>query len=460
MRDMLEDALDTIQQQGADYADVRYERFDTTKLEVKDRKLEEIATGNDTGVGFRAFYNGAWGFASTNDLESLEDAASDAIRSAKALAGNSSTESRELAPAPQVDETIESQASIPPDFMEMEEKVAILEDAERTMRFSSDKIRSANVIYRDSHGTYMFLNSQGSFVEKHPTHYSLYCQATAKSGGDVETHMERSASIRGMEHFQEADPVSLGEKAAEMAIKIVEAPRPPTGKMPVIIGDRLGGLFAHEAVGHAAEADTVQSGNSIFQGQKGETIAAEGVTVVDDPTLEGKHGSYRFDDEGVPARETTIIADGTLEGFMHSRDTAARAGVEPTGNARAESFAERPVVRMSNTYFAEGDSSKEEMIETIDDGLYVKGFKGGQVSTAEGNFTFGTTHAERIEDGERTGLVRGPSISGMTLDILQRIELVGGDVSVGDPGYCGKNGQTVYVDTGSPHMKVDRMVVG
>jgi TldD protein len=460
MRDRLENAIDRMQQEGAEHADIRYERFTTNKLEIKDRKVEEITTGDDSGVGFRAFYQGAWGFASTSRLDGLEDAALRAVRSAKALKRNSSVEAFDLEPQDPVEETLQDQAEIPPGVMNMEQKLAVLEDAERTMRYYSDAIRSGRVVYTDSEGRSMFVNSEGSFVERRPTHYSLYCFATARAGDKIETHLERSAAVDGIEHFQEEDPVNMGERAAEMAEKRVNAPRPPSGRMDVVIGDRLGGLFAHEAIGHAAEADTVQAGDSIFAGRKGEKVGADTVSVVDDPSLDAKHGSYRYDEEGMPARRTTLIENGVLQGFLHSRATSSKEGVEPTGNGRAEAFNSRPVVRMSNTFFQAGDSSKEEMVGTIDDGLYLRGFKGGQVSTAEGNFTFGTTHAYRIEDGEVTEMVRGPSLSGKALEVLKKVEMVGDDLNIGDPGYCGKDGQTVYVDTGSPHMKVADMVVG
>ena len=460
MRDTLETTIDQMRQDGADYADIRYERFTTSKAEVKDRKVEELSRGEDRGIGVRALYDGAWGFSSSTDLEGLEDAAEQAVRSAKALHKYGSVASFDLDAATSVDTTLESRASMPPSTMRDEQRLALLEDAERTMRYHSDAIKSARVTYTDAEGTYMFVNSDGSFIEKNPTHYALYCHATARKQDRVETYTERSASITGLDQFHEDDPVGMAEQAAEMAEKIVDASRAPQGTMPVVIGDKLGGLFAHEAVGHAAEADQVLTNDSIFAGRQGDTIASDHVSVVDDPTLDGKHGSYRYDDEGQRAKRTEIIKNGVLNNFLHSRETATRMDAEPTGNGRAEAFSTRPVVRMSNTFFDTGGSSKEEMIEESDDGLYLKGFKGGQVATAEGNFTFGTTHAYRIEDGELTDLVRGPSISGSTLEVLQKIDLVGDDLEVGDPGYCGKNGQTVFVDTGSPHMRVKEMVVG
>ncbi len=460
MRGKLENAVDHAQKNGADYADVRFESFDINRLEVKDRKVEDISAGKDQGVGIRAFYKGFWGFSSTNSLENLKKATEKAVKSAKFLKKNSNREEYSLKEYPTVEKKLKSRASIPPGNMEAEQKLAILEDADRTIRNRSEKIKSSRVRYSDSEGKYMFLSSEGSFIEKRPTHFSIYCYATAKSEDKIETHLERSASVNGMKHFQEADPISLAEKSADRALEILNAPRPPTGKMPVVMGDKLGGLFAHEAVGHASEADTVISGDSTFEGLKGEKIGSKNITVVDDSTLDEKHGSYRFDDEGMKAKRTEIIKNGVFKRYLHSKDTCSRMNVKPTGNGRAQSFNSSQLPRMSNTFFENGESSKEEIIESIEEGIYLKGFKGGQVATAEGNFTFGTTHAYRIQDGEIGELVRGPSISGKTLEVLEKVEMVGQDRNIGDPGYCGKAGQTVYVDTGSPHMKVKKMVVG
>ncbi len=459
MRDTLEKSIDLMQQEGADYADARFEDVSTSRVEVKDRKVEDLSEGEDRGVGLRVFYKGAWGFASTNDPDGIEDAARKAVRSAKALHRDANIEEYELQPREAVEEKVESRAEMMPGVMETGQKLALLEDAERTMRFT-DKVKTARVVYSDLEGRYIFANSEGSFIEKNPTHYAIYCYATARSGDNVETHLERAASIRGLGSFSETDPINLGEKAAERAVEIVEAPRPPTGKIPVVLGERLGGLFAHEAVGHAAEADTVLSGDSVLEGRRGDRVAAEEVTMIDDPTLDGKHGSFTFDDEGVKGRETRVIENGKLQNFLHSRSTASRMGVDPTGNARVQSFSHRPLARMSNTFFDGGSASKEEIFDSIEEGLYLKGFKGGQVSTAEGNFTFGTTHAYVIENGEKKQLVRGPSISGRTLEVLLNISMVADDREIGDAGFCGKGGQTVYVDTGSPHMKIDELVVG
>ncbi|MCJ7450521.1 MAG: TldD/PmbA family protein [Candidatus Nanohaloarchaeota archaeon QJJ-9] len=458
MRDRLRRVVDSLKEKGADYADLRYENLDVTKLVIKDGEVETIKEGKSRGLGIRTFVDGSWGYYSTNSLDCLKDKAEKALKSAKALS-KSSQKSFSLQELPMVEEKLGSEAEIEPDSLPVDQKLAILEESERSM-MKKDGIKSSKITYSDYSGRYEFLNTEGSYISKKPSHIGLWCEATAKHEDKMESYTERTGTVRGFEHVREKDPVKMGEEAADMALNIVKAPKPPSGKMPVVIGNRLGGLFAHEAVGHAAEADSVLSGDSVFEDKKGSKVASEEVTMVDSPTLESKHGSYTYDSEGVGAERTEVIKKGKLNKFLHSRETASRFDEPPTGNGRADSFKGKPYPRMSNTYFEEGDHSKEDIIGSIDSGIYLKGFKGGQVSTAEGNFMFRTTHAYIIEEGEVKDIVRGPSISGKTLEVLKKVSMVAGDREVGDPGYCGKRGQTVYVDTGSPHMKVDELVVG
>lgn len=457
MRQRLRGVLDGLDDRGTAYADARLDRAQTTKIEVKDRKVEELNAGDQRGIGVRVLYDGAWGFASTSATEDLEDTADEAFRTARALSRSSGADHSMPARDP-IEEEIE-EPSMTPDSLQPEQKLAIVEDAERAMRFASDMVRSTKVTYSDSTGHQLFMNTEGTVIERSPVHAALYCYATAKDGDSTETHLERTASTEGMDDFMETDSVGMAEKAAEMAEDIVQAPRPPTGEQDVVLGRSLGGLFAHEAVGHAAEADTVLAGDSILEGRRGERVASEEVTLRDDPTRGGHHGSYAYDDEGTPAQGATIIEDGRLQEFLHTRSTAERLDGQMNGHARAQSYSSRPIARMSNTFFDTGTHSDEELLEGTD-GLLVKGFRGGQVSTAEGNFTFGTTHAYEIEDGEVGQIYRGPTLSGLTLPTLKRITGVGKDLEIGDPGYCGKRGQTVYVDTGSPRMRIEEVTLG
>jgi TldD protein len=227
----------------------------------------------------------------------------------------------------------------------------------------------------------------------------------------------------------------------------------------VIADQDLTGVFAHEACGHASEADLVSMGDSCFEGLVGKQIGNSIVTIKDDATIPGLFGSYVYDDEGVKTKTKVIIKDGVLNDYIQSRETAGKLGMTPNGGARAESFHGRPIVRMSNTFIEAGDSNFKEMLEGIKLGVYAKGTRGGQVNTAQGFFQFNAQESYLIENGEITKPLRDVSLSGRTLDILKLIDLVGDDLELGHPGLCGK-GQTVPVGDGGPHIRISKCVVG
>ena len=228
----------------------------------------------------------------------------------------------------------------------------------------------------------------------------------------------------------------------------------------VIMDPKLTGVFMHEALGHAAEADHVLCGESILSDKLGEEIAYQGLTVADDPTIENSHGYYRYDDEGIRARRTEMIKEGVLVSFLHTRETAGRFNAEPTSNARAANYSELPLVRMSNTVIEPGDSDFEEMREDISYGIYAKGMRGGQVDTVRGEFQFSAEEAFLIEKGELTKRLKNVSLSGRTLDILKSIDAVGKKKVKGSIGFCGKAGQEVPVSEYAPHIRVKKILVG
>ena len=460
MREKLERKVEKLSEKGADYADIRFERGTSESLNIKDGSVEEIESSSSRGLGIRVLYNGSWGFGSTNSIEKLDKASKKAFKTAKTLSKVTKKENFAVNQGNIFDEKISSDARITPSSISLDQKLALIEEAERSIRGSSDKIKSSQVSYNDYEGNKIFVNSNGSFMDKEDVSLSIFIFSTAKNNDKIESYRDRIATKKGFEYFKESDPVEKAVEVGKMSEKLLTAKKSPSKRMPVVLGDRLGGLFAHEAVGHAAEADTYLSGDSIFKGKKGDKIASEQVSITDDPTVKEKFGSYRYDDEGVSSKRTEIIKNGRLEGLLHSRETASRMDEKLTGNGRAESYNCRPIVRMSNTFFEKGNINKEELIESMKNGIFLEGFKGGQVSTKEGNFTFGATHGYIIKNGETKNMVKNPTISGRTLEVLKKISMVAKNLEIGDPGFCGKSGQSVMADNGAPWMKVDEMVVG
>jgi TldD protein len=229
--------------------------------------------------------------------------------------------------------------------------------------------------------------------------------------------------------------------------------------MTVVLSGRAGGTMIHEAIGHGLEGDAVFKGLSIYSGRLGEKIASDHVTVIDDATLEGKRGSYRFDDEGTPSQRTVAVEDGVLKGFLLDRRSAAKLGMEPTGNGRRENFRFRPIVRMSNTMIAPGEHDPEEIIAGVKSGLLVVRMGGGQVDTSSGDFVFKVAEAYLIENGRVTEPVRGATLIGNGPAVLETVDMVGNDIGF-DIGTCGKDGQHVPVSDAQPTIRIPGITVG
>jgi len=240
---------------------------------------------------------------------------------------------------------------------------------------------------------------------------------------------------------------------------MLSARKAPAGRMPVVISSRAGGTMIHEAIGHGLEADLAQQGLSIFSGKLGEQVASELITVIDDATLPGKRGSFRFDDEGTPSQRTVLVDKGILMSYMYDRLTAMKEGRQSTGNGRRESYQSRPIPRMTNTFIAPGASDPEEIIRSVDQGLLVEKMGGGQVNTVTGDFVFDVQEGYLIKNGKKDELVRGATLIGNGPQILRSIDMAGTDLGF-SIGTCGKDAQGVPVTDAMPTIRISEMVVG
>lgn len=449
------DALDG----RADYYDVRVLHVTSTGIEMKQGGITKAVAGKDSGACVRVLYNGAWGFASSPDAgeASIRDAADRAARIAKGIS-ESVSEKTVLAKVPPAVDNVT--VPMKKDFLELpiEAKIELLGDTHDAVK-SYDFVSSDLVTYRDSYRVEEFYSSEGASVITHVPLVFWQMELSGRRGDQVQSVRRRIGATTGMEAFDDDAALRQTELAAASLVALLSGKSPPSGPMPVITDPDLSGVFAHEAVGHAAEADLVATGNSCFGGRIGEQIGNEIVTIRDDATVPGLHGSLVYDDEGVRAGNKLLIKNGVLNDFIQSRETAAKLGMAPNGGARAESYHGRPLVRMSNTFFEPGDSSFREMLEGIELGVYAKGTRGGQVNTAQGFFQFNAQEAYLIEHGEITKPLRDVSLSGRTLDILRLIDSVGDDEEINGVGICGK-GQNMPVCDGGPHLRISRCVVG
>jgi TldD protein len=283
----------------------------------------------------------------------------------------------------------------------------------------------------------------------------------AERGGKRQSGSSGGGGRQGLGYFDGRSPEDIGAEAARIALAMMDAREAPAGQMTVVLGPGDAGILLHEAVGHGLEADFNRKGTSNYSGRVGEAVASPLCTVVDDATQPGARGSINTDDEGLEGQRTVLIEDGILRGYMHDRLSARLMSAAPTGNGRREDFTVTPYPRMTNTFLLAGDSDPEEIIRSVDRGVYACRFSGGQVNISNGDFVFSLTESYLIERGKITAPLRGVNLIGNGPDVLTKVSMVGSDFSPSDGIWtCGKEGQSVPVGVGTPTIKLDGITVG
>ncbi|MEK6976290.1 MAG: TldD/PmbA family protein, partial [Candidatus Thermoplasmatota archaeon] len=441
------------------YADVRVETVQETRIGLQDGEVEGLTEGAETGFALRVLVKGAWGFASSNDLasESWTGALERAVGLAAASARTTKHKVR-LADAPVLRKSVEWKPKKDPRKVSSEEKLALLRRMEGEVR-TVDGITNIQTAYSDATVRKAFRSTEGTELKWGLVRSVAQAHFTAKRDGQLAGRSSRVGATKGWELFADEDPAAKAVKAAQSTVKALGAPAAKGGRTTVIIDHELAGVFAHEAVGHASEADLIAAGESCFKGRLGERLGVEGLSIRDDSTVPGGFGSFPFDDNGVAGASKPILDDGILVGFLADRPQAHELGVKPNGAARAQDFHSRPLVRMSNTLIAAGDLPEDEVFAGVKDGVYCKGSRGGQVDTARGTFLFNAQEAYRIVKGELTTPLRDVSLTGDILSTLRNITGLGDTARMGDPGYCGK-GQWVPVCDGGPLVRIKDCLVG
>ena len=458
MRDELYKIIEQGKNLGAEYIEVRAEKVFRTSLTTKDGKVEAARQGIDYGAAVRVLVNGAWGFSTTSslDLKELSEAARKACSMARSAASKLKSPIK-LAEVKAVEDKVLVKPKKSPREISIEEKMNTILSLDKAVFDYDSRVRSCTIDYLDISGTCYFINSDGTYIEQDKLYVWSRILATAKEGDVLAYGREEIGSTAGFEVFDEQPPEEIGSLVAKRIIDQLMAKTPKGGRFPAVIGPNVIGVFIHEAFGHLAEADLTISG-SVLADKFGKKIASDKVNVYDDGTIEGAFGSFKYDDEGIPAQKTLLIKEGNIVGLMTNRETAGKLGLPPTGNARAESFRHKPIIRMRNTYLAPGDYSLEELLEDIKFGYYLKSFRGGQANL-DGTFQVGIQEAYEIVNGEIDKPIRNLSISGNTLETLLKVDAVGKDFELW-PGRCGKDGQTAFVCDGGPHTRVKEVIIG
>jgi TldD protein len=439
--------------QDIKFYDFRIVEGSSTSIILDNRKIEEISKNFTRGAGVRALCRGSWGYTAVEGEIDPKKGVEAASMLAYSMNLNTPREVIELADVvtPEIKNLPETK--IDPRNVAIEEKVKLLKDIEANAQVKG--VSSTKVMYLESEFKIEYKNSDGLECSYELQNVGFAVSAVASENGVYQAGRESRFGY-GYELFEKENVMKLAERAGNTAVELLKAKTPKGGEMPVILDQELAGVFAHEAVGHASEADLVLEGDSILENRIGEKIASPLITIIDDPTLH-EFGYYPFDAEGAQSRKTEIITEGVFNSYLHSRETAAKLGGTP-GNCRAQGYS-MPVVRMSNTFIDNGDAKFEEMLEEVGNGMYLIGSRGGQVNTGEGIFQFNAEKGYLIKNGELTELVRDVSLSGKTLEILNHVTLVGNDLKM-TAGRCGKAGQLVPVSDGSPHLAISKALIG
>jgi len=462
MESLAQSICDLAKRRGAAFADVRIMHRRSGSVLVQDSRADKLSACSDRGIGVRVLVGRCWGFASADSL--LKRRAEQCLSDALALARASQefvSDPAMIAAAQGIQAEDRRTAEIPSSAMPVHEKIARLLEYERAGRTAGNgAVVNSIVSYSDGEREEILANTAGALVKTTVSRAVMTCLMVAGDGKLLQRGMEHRGIVGGAELLRRTGVEEFGVRATQKALALLKARPAPAGRFTVVFHPSITGLLVHEALGHNAEADAVWAGQSLLEGRLGEMLAAPGVSIYDDSTLPGEFGSYAYDSEGTPSRRRAIIENGKLVGFLHSLETAAKFGAEPTGSARADSYESRPIVRMSNTFMARGTAAFDEMIRGIDRGIYLMDGHWGYVFVQKGQFICHAGQARMIEKGKLGEPLRDISVSSMTFDTLKNIDAIGDDFEMKMPGMCGKEGQAAPTDAGGPHVRVADVVVG
>lgn len=454
-KQQLETILATALAEGGDFAEVFLERKSNTGISCEDNRIEKVISGIELGAGIRVIVGENTAYGYTNDLseEGLLEVAQVVAKAAKGASKDITIELKKAQPSVSFDVK-----HLPAD-VSIDQKVSLVEAANQAARAVDERIIQVAVGYGDVIQDVWIANSVGTYVEDRRIRTRFVVNVVAAENGLIQTGYEAVGGFVGFELFDEVSPEELATKAAQRAVLMLKAKPAPAGKMMVVMAGEAGGTMIHEACGHGLEADLVQKQLSVYAGKIGQKVASELVTVIDDATLPNKYGSLSYDDEGNPGQRTVLIENGILKGYMYDYLTAKKEGKTSTGNGRRESYRDRPIPRMTNTFIAPGDTDPEEIIRSVEKGFYVKKMGGGQVNTTNGDFVFDVTEGYLIENGKITEPVRGATLTGNGPEVLQMIDMVGNDQGFAI-GTCGKDGQGVPVSDAQPTIRIPQLTIG
>ena len=442
---------------GSDDGELYLEYCQSESFSFDDNRLKAATFDTSQGFGLRAVAGEATGYAHASDIS--EDAIARAANTVRAVAqGYSGT----AAAAPSRS-NVKLYTDIDPlETAGFEKKVKLLEEMNAYARAKDGRVRQVSASLSGEWQRIEILRAGGEqYTDIRPL-VRLNVSVVVEENGRQESGVFGGGGRSGYETY--LDPgfwqAAIDEALRQALVNLTSIPA-PAGEMTVVLGPGWPGILLHEAIGHGLEGDFNRKKTSAFAGLLGERVAAPGVTVVDDGTLDGRRGSLSIDDEGTPTHHTVLIEDGILKGYMQDRQNARLMGVAPTGNGRRQSYASPIMPRMTNTYMLGGTADPREILASVKKGIYASNFGGGQVDITNGKFVFSCTEAYLIEDGKLGAAIKGATLIGSGPESLTRVSMIGNDMKLDTGiGTCGKNGQSVPVGVGQPTLRLDGLTVG
>jgi len=450
--------LGSMMKRGVDYADLYFQVSRQESWSVEDGIVREGSFNLNQGVGVRAVSGEKTGFAYSDEL--LLPALQQAAAAAKAIARAGESKSLQAWQRRQ-QEPLYAMAD-PTSSISDADKTAMLARVDRETRALDPRIEQVILGITSSHEMVLIAASDGTLAADVRPLVRFNVSVILEENGRREQGYAGGGARADLNYFRSGDvPMEYAREAVRQAQVQLEAVAAPAGAMPVVLGPGWPGILLHEAVGHGLEGDFNRKGTSAFCGKVGERVAPEDCTIVDDGTLPNRRGSLAIDDEGTEGQYNVLVENGILRGYMQDKLNARLMGVAPTGNGRRESFAHMPMPRMTNTYMLAGAHAPEDIVASVDKGLYAPNFGGGQVDITSGKFVFSASEAYLIENGKITTPVKGAMLIGDGPEALSRISMIGTDMQLDSGvGTCGKEGQSVPVGVGQPTLRIDEITVG
>ncbi len=431
--------------------DIFEEESIVNTIVFEDGRVDKISAGTDYGIGVRGVRDYKTFYGYTNDPQALYKTIE--TISAGAAAGKKEADFNLIKAG------FANKVSIMPDTVTPEQKISLLKKINDRARSAGPGVKQVTATYLERIQSVEIVNDLGRMIKDKRVYSTCAIMVIAEKNGRIETGYTVLSGHAGFEIFEDKEVLKKTDEASGLALRLLDADKKITGEMTAVISCRAGGTMIHEAVGHSLEADLVQKGVSQYRGKKGSKVASDVITVIDDATIQGRRGSFSFDDEGTPSEKTVLIEKGILKNFMYDRETASKDKVDSTGNGRRESYKFKPIPRMRNTMIASGKGSAEDIIKDTKSGIFVVKMGGGQVNTVTGEFVFEVKDGYMIEGGKITSPVRGATLMGTGTEVLNTIDAVCDDIGF-DAGTCGKDGQGVPVADAQPTLRIPKILVG